>query len=271
MDELLIKQLESMALEIAQATGSLLINDRPDDLSVSTKTSETDVVTAMDKAAEAFIVEKIKNQRPHDLFLGEEGSVNEPATPSNVKWIVDPIDGTVNYLHRHPIWSVSIGVQVADVTQVGVVHAPMLRETYLAVRGEGAFLINEFGRKRIKVTRNTSLGHTLVATGFSYEGIKRKKHGKVIAEISDQVRDFRRDGSAAIDLCMVGLGRVDAYFETGLHPWDYTAGALFVEEAGGRTGGLPGSALSDELAIAANPGVFDAFANLIRENYLKHY
>ncbi|MGA1450157.1 MAG: inositol monophosphatase family protein, partial [Candidatus Nanopelagicales bacterium] len=100
MEQLLIKQLESMALEIAEATGKLLVNDRPKDLSVATKTSETDIVTVMDKAAEAFIVEKIKSQRPHDVFLGEEGSVNNSNTPSNVTWIVDPIDGTVNYLHR---------------------------------------------------------------------------------------------------------------------------------------------------------------------------
>ncbi len=271
MEQSLIKQLESMALETAEATGKLLVNDRPKDLSVATKTSETDIVTAMDKAAEAFIVEQIKSQRPHDVFLGEEGSVNNSNTPSNVKWVVDPIDGTVNYLHRHPIWSVSIGVKVDNVTQVGVVHAPLLGETYLAVKGEGAYLINQLGKQKIQITRNTTLAHTLVATGFSYEKEKRKKHGQVILEISDQVRDFRRDGSAAIDLCMVGLGRVDAYFETGLHPWDYTAGALFVEEAGGKTGGLPGAPLSDELAIAANPGVFDDFATLIRENYKKYY
>lgn len=271
MEQSLIKQLESMALEIAKATGNLLVNDRPRDLSVSTKTSETDIVTAMDKAAELFIVEQINSKRPDDIFIGEEGSANESSTPSNVKWIVDPIDGTVNYLHRHPIWSVSIGVKVDEVTQVGVVHAPLLGETYLAVKGDGAFLINESGKQKIKVTRNTTLAHTLVATGFSYEKEKRKKHGQIILQISDQVRDFRRDGSAAIDLCMVGLGRVDAYFETGLHPWDYTAGALFVEEAGGITGGLPGAPLSDELAIAANPGVFDEFSNLIQENYKKYY
>lgn len=271
MDGFLIKQLETMALDIAHATGLLLINERPNNMSLDTKTSETDVVTAMDKAAEAFIVGEIKSQRPHDVFLGEEGSVNNSLTPSNVKWIVDPIDGTVNYLHRHPIWSVSIGVKVDEITQVGVVHAPLLGETYLAVRGSGAFLINQEGKQKVEITRNTSLGHTLVATGFSYQSEKRKKHGKVIYEISDKVRDFRRDGSAAIDLCMVGLGRVDAYFETGLHPWDYTAGALFVEEAGGKTGGLAGEPLSDDLAIAANPGVFDEFADLIRENYIKYY
>lgn len=271
MDELLIKQLESMALEIALAAGSLLVNERPVHLSVDTKTSETDVVTAMDKAAEAFIVESIKAKRPNDVFLGEEGSVNISPNPSNVQWIVDPIDGTVNYLHRHPIWSVSIGVKVDQITQIGVVHAPLLRETYLAVKGQGAFLINETGKQKISISRNTTLGHTLVATGFSYESEKRKKHSKVISEISDKVRDFRRDGSAAIDLCMVGLGRVDAYFETGLHPWDYTAGALFVQEAGGVTGGLAGEPLNDDLAIAANPGVFNEFATLIRDNYQKFY
>jgi myo-inositol-1(or 4)-monophosphatase len=271
MDTNLLKQLTEMALDIAQSTGRLLVEDRPAVMQVETKTSETDVVTAMDKAAEAHIISEIRAQRPDDLFIGEEGSVNNSANPTNVKWIVDPIDGTVNYLHKHPIWSVSIGVQVDDITQVGVVHAPLLGEIYLAVRGQGAFLLNKSGKSKVEISRNTILGHTLVATGFSYESKKRKKHSKVIHEISDKVRDFRRDGSAAIDLCMVGLGRVDAYFETGLHPWDYTAGALFVEEAGGITGGVSGKPLSDDLAIAANPGVFEEFSELIRDCYQKFY
>lgn len=271
MDTFLIKQLESMALEIAQATGDLLVNQRPSVMAVNTKTSETDVVTAMDKAAEAFIIKKIKMQRPNDLFIGEEGTVNESTSPTNVEWIVDPIDGTVNYLYKHPIWSVSIGVKVDEITQVGVVHAPLLGETYLAVKNQGAYLINKTGRERIKISRDTTLGHTLVATGFSYESAKRKKHGQVILEISDKVRDFRRDGSAAIDLCMVGLGRVDAYFETGLHPWDYAAGALFVQEAGGITGGLEGEPLNGELAIASNSAVFEEFSKLIRSCYKKFY
>jgi myo-inositol-1(or 4)-monophosphatase len=271
MDTFLINQLESMALEIAHATGDLLINQRPAVMAVDTKTSETDVVTAMDKAAEAFIIQKIKAQRPNDLFIGEEGTVNNSTNPTNVKWVVDPIDGTVNYLHKHPIWSVSIGVKVDEVTQVGVVHAPVLGETYLAIKNQGAYLINKNGKEKIEITRNTSLDHTLVATGFSYESVKRKKHGQVILEISDKVRDFRRDGSAAIDLCMVGLGRVDAYFETGLHPWDYTAGALFVQESGGVTGGLQGEPLNDDLAIASNPGVFEEFSKLIRDCYKKFY
>lgn len=271
MDTSLINQLELMALEIAHAAGDLLVDQRPSVMTVDTKTSETDVVTAMDKAAEAFIIEKIKAQRPNDLFIGEEGTVNNSDNPTNVKWIVDPIDGTVNYLHKHPIWSVSIGVKVDEITQVGVVHAPLLGETYLAIKNQGAYLINKNGRERVQITRNTTLSHTLVATGFSYESAKRKKHGQVIAEISDQVRDFRRDGSAAIDLCMVGLGRVDAYFETGLHPWDYTAGALFVEEAGGKIGGLAGKPLSSDLAIASNQGVFEEFSNLIRTCHKKFY
>jgi myo-inositol-1(or 4)-monophosphatase len=271
MDNKLVEQLAKMALDIAHSTGRLLVEERPEVMQVDTKTSTTDVVTAMDKAAEAHIISQITSQRPDDVFLGEEGTVNPSSNPTEVKWIVDPIDGTVNYLHKHPIWSVSIGVQIQDVTHVGVVHAPLLGETYLAVKNQGAFLINKSGKIKIEISRDTSLAHTLVATGFSYESEKRKKHSAVIHEISDQVRDFRRDGSAAIDLCMVGLGRVDAYFETGLHPWDYTAGALFVEEAGGKTGGLAGSALNDVLAIASNAAVFEEFAGLIRDCYTKFY
>jgi myo-inositol-1(or 4)-monophosphatase len=271
METNLVEQLAKLALAVAHSTGRLLIEERPDQMQVDTKTSDTDVVTAMDKAAEAHIISQITSQRPDDIFLGEEGTVNNSPNPTQVKWIVDPIDGTVNYLHKHPIWSVSIGVQVQSVTQVGVVHAPLLGETYLAIKNQGAFLINKEGKTKVEITRGTSLAHTLVATGFSYESEKRKKHSAVIHEISDKVRDFRRDGSAAIDLCMVGLGRVDAYFETGLHPWDYTAGALFVQEAGGKTGGLPGSDLNQDLAIASNAVVFEEFASLIRDCYRRFY
>lgn len=271
MDKELLNQLETMALEIAHAAGRFLVQERPAALEVDTKTSQTDVVTQMDKAAESLIVQKIKQSRPDDLFIGEEGTVNNSPNPTNVQWIVDPIDGTVNYLHQHPFWSVSIGVQVAGITQVGVVYAPILKETYFAVKDKGAYLINDNGKTPVTISRNTDLATTLVATGFSYESEKRIKHGNLISELSGAVRDFRRDGSAAIDLCMVGLGRVDAYFETGLHPWDFTAGALFVEEAGGKTCGLKDQPISNSLAIAANAGVFNEFANLIQTLHEKNY
>nr|WP_203672880.1 MULTISPECIES: inositol monophosphatase family protein [unclassified Streptomyces] len=253
-------ELLEIALEAAHKAGELLRTGRPADLGVAaTKSSPIDVVTEMDIAAEKLITELIAKHRPQDGFLGEEGT-ESPGT-SGVRWVVDPLDGTVNYLYGLPSWSVSIAAEVDGETVVGVVAAPMRGETYRAVLGQGAFVNDTPARPRPV----PEFAHALVGTGFSYLTDRRVTQAEVLRTLLPKVRDIRRGGSAAIDLCDVGCGRLDAYYERGLNPWDFAAGALFAREAGVRTGGRPGQAPSNELTVAAGPGLFEALQSLLED------
>ncbi|MEU6853445.1 inositol monophosphatase family protein [Actinacidiphila alni] len=244
--------LLEIALEAARRAGELLRDGRPADLGVAaTKTSPIDVVTEMDIAAEKLITTFIADRRPDDGFLGEEGASAEGT--SGVRWVIDPLDGTVNYLYGLPSWAVSIAAEVDGEVVAGVVEAPMRGETYRASRGGGAFVNDEGARCRPA----PEFSHALVGTGFGYLAERRAAQAAVVAELLPTVRDIRRGGSAAIDLADVGCGRLDAYFERGLNPWDLAAGALFAREAGALTGGRPGAAASGELTVAAPPGLFE--------------
>ena len=250
--EIDLDELVAIAVGAAQAAGDLLTSGRPDDLGVwHTKSSPTDVVTVMDKQAEKLIGDYIRARRSHDGMLGEEGSSTGGDT--GVRWVVDPIDGTVNYLYGYPGWSVSIAAEVQGITQVGVVIVPTLSETFVAVRGRGA-MCND---RPIHVRPSPALDRALIGTGFGYVTSLRERQAQVIRDLLPQVQDIRRGGSAAVDLCSVAAGRLDGYFERGTHRWDIAAGELIVRESGGVVGGLHGSAASTELAIAASPGLFD--------------
>ncbi|MFT2018595.1 inositol monophosphatase family protein [Streptomyces sp. 796.1] len=244
-------ELLTVALEAAQRAGALLRDGRPADLGVAaTKTSPIDVVTEMDIAAERLITEFIGARRPADGLLGEEGA-SSPGT-SGVRWVIDPIDGTVNYLYGLPSWSVSIAAELHGETVVGVVEVPMRGETFRAVAGAGAHL----GDRPIRVRPAPPFEQSLVGTGFSYLTERKVAQAEVVKVLLPQVRDIRRGGSAAIDLCDVACGRLDGYYERGLNPWDYAAGDLIAREAGASTGGRPGDPLSTDLAVAATPGLF---------------
>jgi len=251
-------ELLDVAREAAARAGEVLA-ERPDVLEVSTKTSATDVVTQMDLAAEREILAVLARRRPQDSVLSEEGGGPTGRTPfagdGLAHWVVDPLDGTTNYLYDWPTWSVSIGVQVAGETVVGVVEVPRLGERYWAVRGSGGFREDARGIHRLAVTAATELPLALVCTGFGYTVDRRAEQGKVVAELLSGVRDLRRGGSAAIDLAFVASGRLDAFFERGLHPWDHAAGALLVREAGGTVSGLDGQAESARMLIASAPGL----------------
>lgn len=250
------------AFEAAQAAGSLLISGRPDDgsMSIETKTSATDVVTEMDRRSEELLHRMLLTARPHDGYVGEEGADSKQT--SGITWVVDPIDGTVNYLYRNPLWAVSlaacVGPDAADgrSAAVGVVHAPMLGETFWAVSGRGAFVRSDGVDRPLRVRDETRIGHALVHTGFGYESSVREFQGRAIAAVLPQVRDIRRPGSAALDMCFVAAGRCDVYFERGTHPWDRAAAALIVREAGGIVGGPHGGPESYELTIATNNHLF---------------
>ncbi|MGW6974035.1 inositol monophosphatase family protein [Streptomyces sp. NPDC054952] len=253
-------ELLDVGLEAARRAGELLRDGRPADLAVAaTKSSPIDVVTEMDIAAEKLITEILGRRRPEDGLLGEEGA-DTPGT-SGVRWVVDPLDGTVNYLYGLPSWSVSVAAEYRGETVVGVVAAPMRGETFHAVLGDGAWL----GDTRLACRPPAPLDQALIATGFAYVQARRAHQAEVARRIIPLVRDIRRGGSAAVDLCDVAAGRLDGYWERGLNPWDLAAGELIAREAGALTGGRPGRPASGELALAATPAVFASLQPLLDE------
>ncbi|AZQ73954.1 inositol monophosphatase [Streptomyces luteoverticillatus] len=253
-------ELLAVALEAADRAGALLRDGRPADLGVAaTKTSPIDVVTEMDIAAEKLITGFLAERRPHDGLLGEEGASTEGT--SGVRWVIDPIDGTVNYLYGLPSWAVSIAAEIDGEAVVGVVAAPMRGETYRAVRGRGAFE----GERRLRCRPAPVFSQALVGTGFGYLTARRAAQAEVVRALLPEVRDIRRGGSAAIDLCDVACGRLDGYYERGLNPWDYAAGALIAHESGALTGGRPGAPASGELTIAAATGLFEPLQARLEE------
>ncbi|MEU7116756.1 inositol monophosphatase family protein [Streptomyces sp. NPDC046182] len=259
-DPALLTELLGLALEAGRRAGALLRDGRPDDLTVArTKSSPIDVVTEMDIAAEKLITGFLAENRPEDGFLGEEGA-SSPGT-SGVRWVIDPLDGTVNYLYGLPTWAVSIAAELHGETVVGVVEAPMRNETYRAVLGGGAHL----GDRRLAVRPAPPLDQALISTGFAYIQTRRAHQADVAQRMIPRLRDIRRGGSAAIDLCDVAAGRLDGYYERGLNPWDLAAGDLIAREAGALTGGRPGERPSGDLAVAAPPGVFEPLQQLLEE------
>ncbi|MFD4139693.1 inositol monophosphatase family protein [Streptomyces sp. NPDC058572] len=253
-------ELLNLALEAARRAGELLRDGRPDDLGVAaTKSSPIDVVTEMDIAAEKLITGFLAEHRPDDGFLGEEGA-SAPGT-SGVRWVIDPLDGTVNYLYGLPTWAVSIAAEQDGETLVGVVEAPMRRETFRAVRGGGAYLND----RPVRCRPAPPLDQALVSTGFNYVAAVRTHQADVAQRLIPQLRDIRRSGSAAIDLSDVAAGRLDGYYERGLSEWDLAAGDLIAREAGALTGGRPGERPSGDLTVAATPGVFEPLQALLEE------
>jgi myo-inositol-1(or 4)-monophosphatase len=227
---------------------------------VATKSSPTDVVTEADRTAEAMIRAAIAAERPADRILGEEGGLSEsPGSggASNVRWIVDPLDGTVNYLYGLPDFAVSIAAEVRGTIVAGVVHAPVRGEVFTAIAGQGAWLCAA-GQPAVRLHCNADvhLAQALVATGFGYAAARRKVQGEVVAALLPQVRDIRRAGSAAVDLCSVAAGRVDAYYERGVNYWDFAAGGLVATEAGATLAGLSGRSPGSDLTIAAPQPLF---------------
>jgi myo-inositol-1(or 4)-monophosphatase len=259
--------LLALALSAAQAAAAMLAARRPAGPQgrpkvAGTKSSPTDVVTDMDRAAEAMIAERILAERPGDAFLGEEGG---ESGQGRVRWIVDPLDGTINYLYGLPDWAVSIAAEVDGRVVAGVVAVPRQREVFTAVAGQGGWLHPD-GAPAIPLRCNhrVPLRSALVSTGFGYERARRVVQGEIVAAVLPQVRDIRRAGSCAVDLCSVATGRVDAYYERGVNYWDWAAGGLIAAEAGARVGGLDGRPPSPDLTIAAAPGLFQELHDLLR-------
>jgi myo-inositol-1(or 4)-monophosphatase len=267
-------RLLEIALGAAREAGDLLASADGRVEVAATKSSPTDVVTEMDRRSEDLIVSRILAQRPDDVVLAEEGGESGGDLPENaVRWVIDPLDGTVNYLYGLPDWAVSIAAEASGRIVAGVVHLPRRGETFIATLGGGAWLAQErcAGERlaeggaadgpgpgapvRLQARPGVPLAEALVATGFGYLSGRRKVQGEVVAALLPRVRDIRRGGSASVDLCSVAAGRVDAYYERGLNYWDYAAGALIAAEAGAVVAGFSGPP-SGSMTIAAAPSLF---------------
>ncbi len=264
-DPALLDELLDLAVSSALEAAALVLEARTGEVTVaSTKSSATDVVTETDRRSEALLVDRLLGARPDDGVLGEEGS--DHVGSSGVRWVIDPIDGTVNFLYGFPLWAVSVGAEIDGVGVVGVVAAPAIGETYVAVRGRGARLHDRDGVRDLRVNDPVALDRALVATGFGYTVERRIAQARVVEAVVPRVRDIRRGGACSIDLCFVAAGRVDAYFERGPRAWDLAAGGLVAAEAGARVEGLRGQPAGDDLVVAAGPSLFPALHDLLAEH-----
>ena len=239
-----------LALRGAQRAGELLLErfEGPA-LGVSSKSTHTDLVSDADRSSEALLVDLIATERPEDGIYAEEGG--KGVSQSGLKWVIDPLDGTINYLFRIPIWSVSIGVEDPDGGVVGVVHDPNRNETFTATRGGGAYL----NGAPVKVRQGTDASQALIGTGFSYDSEVRAVQARVLTRVLPFVRDVRRPGSAALDLAYVACGRLDGFYEHTMEAYDKAAGVVLIKEAGGTVSELPAP-------LGKSPGVIAAASPL---------
>jgi myo-inositol-1(or 4)-monophosphatase len=251
-------RLAELAVELAARAGELMLRHRAAGLSVATKSSVTDLVTDADHAVEEFLRTALARLRPGDSILGEEGGTAGPAG-SAVRWVLDPIDGTVNYLLGLPQFAVSIAAQVQGRTVAGCVLNPSSGEVFRAAAGHGAFL----GNQRLTGPRSVPLEQAVVATGFSYDPDRRARQGAAVGRLLARVGNLRRLGSAALDLCALAAGRVDMYYEGPLGEWDFAAGLLIATEAGVATSGLRGRPAGSALVAGAHPERAEEFFDLL--------
>ncbi len=242
----------ALARDLANAAGAIQRARFETELAIDTKSDAIDLVTEVDRACEAKIVEGLRDAFPDDALLAEESGAH--ASPdADYRWLIDPLDGTTNFAHGFPRFCVSLGVEYHAERTLGVVYDPLLDECFEAARGEGAWL----GERRLRVASETNFARALVATGFAYD-VHRSDDDNLASfrNVVKSARGIRRDGSAALDLCYVAAGRLDAYWEPKLHPWDIAAGILIVEEAGGRVSdfrGGPADASGREIVASNGP------------------
>jgi myo-inositol-1(or 4)-monophosphatase len=259
----------ALAEAVAREAGEMILRgerersgERPE--VESTKSSPTDVVTAMDRAVEDLLRSRLAQARPGDGVLGEEAGLEPGST--GLTWVLDPIDGTVNYLYRMPAYAVSVALVSGDPTVpggwepvAGCVHQPATGATWTAARGEGAWL----GDRRLRLGPVPQLPAALVATGFGYRRQRRAGQARVLADVLPRVRDIRRIGSSALDLCGVATGTVDAYYERGVNVWDIAAATLVLTEAGGAIRGLRGAPPGPEMVVAGGDPLLSDLVDLL--------
>ncbi len=261
-------ELLPLAWEAAVEAARYLRDERPSTLLVDSKSTAVDAVTEMDRGAEQILVNRLLGARPSDGFLGEEGG--ERLGSSSIRWVADPLDGTVNYLYRIPMWSVSVAAEEQGESIIGIVVAPEFDEAFVAIREGGAWLVRHALSdpswvERMHVGQCSDLSMAMVATGFGYSAQRRQEQAAVVLAIAGQVRDFRRMGGAAIDFCWLARGRFDGYYERGLSRWDVAAGALIAREAGAKVVGLWGDSVYEETMVAAVPSIADSLRAVLRK------
>lgn len=248
-------ELEPAAVAVAELAADLVRETVGHGAELRTKSSKTDVVTPTDLRSEELIRRELERLVPGSSFVGEE--FPEHRAGGEVEWVIDPIDGTVNFLYDLPVVAVSIGARVAGEIVAGAVVDVLRRETYSAALGQGA----RRDGAPVRVNVVDDLGEALVATGYSYRSAVRERQAMVVSRVLPEARDIRSMGSAALQLCWVGCGRVDAYYERDIKPWDAAAGMLIASEAGAAAE-YPGEA-NDDLTLAAAPGIFDSLRSLL--------
>ena len=257
----LLRELEDLAVSAARAAGTFIVQERPRGMGVlDTKSSVNDIVTVMDQQSEVLLRRHLLGARPDDAVLGEEDGASDGT--SGITWVIDPIDGTVNYLYEIPAYCVSVAAVIGDPTTAGqwrpvagAICNPLTSEIFHARVGGGAHVLTGEGDTAIRVSSVDVLLQSLVATGFGYRPEVRARQGEVLTAILPDIRDIRRAGSAALDLCAVASGKVDAYYEAGLNPWDLAAGWIIATEAGAVVSGLNDMAPGEAAVVAAGPGI----------------
>lgn len=251
--------LLALARPIAEEVGLRLVASldgaRP---TVRSKSTATDLVTDLDTWAERHITERLLAARPDDSVMGEEGADHHGS--SGVTWCIDPIDGTVNFVHGLAGFNVSIAAQVEGRSIAAVVTSPLHQDTFTAVLGGGAFCND----RPVRCSDQADLARAVVGTGFGYDPGRRRRQAEVVSRVIGSIADVRRIGAAAIDLCSVAAGRLDAYWEVGLNPWDHAAGGLIATEAGARCAGLDGAEPSAASVLAAPDALWEPLADLLR-------
>ena len=252
--------LMNLAARVARRAGDLVIEGRRHgDLTVDTKSSATDMVTEWDRISERTIVDAIRAARPDDGIVGEEGTDVE--SRSGVSWLIDPIDGTTNFMYGLSGYAVSIAAVDDDGSLAGAVFLPATRELFVAARGQGAWL----GGRRLTCSRLTDPATALIGTGFSYSASRRAEQGERIGRLLPRARDIRRLGAAAPDLCFVADGRIDAYFEENLSPWDLAAGILVATEAGAIASDFSGGPPRPAEVLVAPPALHPHLVRLLAD------
>src|SRR3954447_6373619 len=249
--------LERLAVELAEGAAALVREGSRGGVEVTAKSTVTDLVTEVDTATERWLVQQLRTLRPDDALLGEEGGGT--AGSSGVRWLLDPIDGTVNFVLGLPQFGVSVAAEVDGVVVAGAVCNPVSGETFHPRRGGGA----QLGGVRLTGPRTVPLRRAVVGTGFGYDAAARARQVAVLARVLPAVGDVRRLGAASLDLCFLAAGRLDAYYEAGLHPWDHAAGGLIATEAGCVVSGLRDSPPSERCVAAAGPDLAAEFFALL--------
>ena len=249
-------ELLKLAESVARAAGSHLMN-RPSSFTFTEKSSVVDFATQMDQQSEELIVKQLLAARADDGIIAEEGAAKP--SKSGITWVIDPLDGTVNYLYGLPGWNVSIAAKDEDGVLVGVVYAPSINGFWSAIRGGGA----KYNGNKIKCNDPVTLDKSLLATGFAYDLNLRVSQGDTMAKLLPKIRDLRRNGAAAVDLCYVAMGAIDGYFEGSLKEWDYAAGGLIATEAGAVISGRGGKAADSDLVVCAGPALHAQLLPLI--------